>query len=125
MDITKLKNNKEYCDGSYFPENEIILTIKEDAELNIHISEKYFSDIFHFAPLTGDDWKGFTRDFHELKGAWEGKCEIDEIDEYLLDLMYYTDKLTMYEETPEVFDLVVDFLTYAKQTGQTVIVEVS
>ena len=50
--------------------------------------------------------------------------EITHIDEYLSDLIYYSDKLTKYEETPEVFDLITDFLTYAKTIGQNVIVQV-
>ncbi len=124
MDITKLKNNREYYDDSCSPENEVILTIRDNAEFNIHISQKYFNDIFHFAPLFGENWKGFTRDFHEAKGAWESKCELGDVNEYLEDLMYYTDKLTMYSETPHVFDLIAEFLRYAITTNQTVIVEV-
>ena len=129
MDITRFKNNRQYYNDSYVVATEIILSIKGTPELNLHIDEVYFDDMLAFAPMGGSDWKGFTRDFHEGKSAWEcfgdNKADISDIDEYLTDILYYTDKLTKYEETTEVFDLIVDFLTYAKQTGQTVVVEVS
>ncbi|MBQ4544614.1 MAG: hypothetical protein II996_03485 [Oscillospiraceae bacterium] len=128
MDTQRLKDNHRYYEDSGFATTEIILSLKEMPEFNIHFDEKYFGDIFAFAPACGKDWVGFTRDFHEKKGAWDflnnDRDEITHIDEYLSDLIYYSDKLTKYEETPEVFDLITDFLTYAKTIGQNVIVQV-
>ena len=47
----------------------------------------------------------------------------DNVDEYIWDMLRYKDKEFAWKETPEVFDLIIDFLTYAKQTGQTIVME--
>ena len=126
MDITKLKNNWEYYDDSYYVPDEITISIKEEPEFNIHIEEGYFHDIFHGnAPMDGKGWHGFTRDYLERVGGWENVSEIGDIDEYLNDLMKYLQAGFSYKESPNVLNLVIDFLTYAKETGQTVIVEVN
>ena len=128
MDITRLKNNYEYYSDAEI-NTEVVISLQEDEDYNIHIDEKFFGDIFMFSPAAGDVWKGFTRDYQEQVGAWDfklgNKAKLIDLDEYISDMLYYTDKLTKFEETGEVFDLILDFLTYAKQTGQTVIVEVS
>ena len=126
MDIGKLKNNWEYYDDSYYVPEEIALSIKESPEFNIHIERSYFHDIFYDnAPMDGKGWHGFTRDYLEKTGGWETISEIEDIDEYLNDLIKYLQAGFRYKESPDVLNLILDFLTYAKQTGQTVIVEVS
>jgi len=121
MDIEKFKNNEKYC--AWWPEPDIILSIKESPEFNLYIWEGYFGAIFNEAIFTDKMWVGFTRDYHEFIGAWEKATEIENIDEYIWDMLRYKNKQFEWEETPKVFDLIIEFLTYAKQSGQTVIVE--
>ena len=127
MDIGEFKNNKMYCEAD-FCEDEIILSLKENSEFNIHIWEGYIRDIFDKAALDGEMWAGFTRDFHEIKGAFSrkngNKIQIQNIEEYLADLLGYCEKEFDFEETREVFNLMVDFLRYAMMTGQTVVVQI-
>lgn len=126
MDITRLKNNSEYFDDSYFAETDVELWLKESPDFHLHIDEMYFEDIFGLNPIfDGKPWRGFTRDCNEFVGGWEDSTEMQDIDEYLTDMLRYKGREFKWEETPEVFELIVDFLTYAKQTGQTVVVEVS
>ena len=122
MDIRRLKNNREFC--AWWPEPDIILSLKESPEYNLYIWEGYIGEIFEDPIFTDKNWVGFTRDYHEGVGAWEDVTEIENVDEYIWDMLRYKDRKFDWEETPEVFNLIVDFLAYAKQTGQTVVVEV-
>lgn len=61
-DIGNLKNNYEFYEG-FEGETEIILSILEHREYNIHIWEGYIDDIFSNAPLNQNKWTGFTRDY--------------------------------------------------------------
>ena len=125
MDIGKFINNSDYYDDSYFICTEVIMQIKENPEFNLHIDDVYFRDIFCSAPIfDGKPWVGFTRDRNEIVGGWDKESEIGNIDEYISDMMRYADRTFEWEETPEVFQLIIDFLNYAKMTGQTVVVEV-
>jgi len=126
MDIGKLKNNRKYYEiGEEWAEPEVILSIKENPEFNLHIWDGYFVKIFGEPIFTDKMWVGFTRDYQEGINGWDEATEMDNIDEYIWDMLRYKGRNFLWEEIPEVFDLVIDFLTYAKQTGQTVIVEVS
>ena len=125
MDIGKLKNNEQYC--AWWPEPEVVLSLKENPEFNLHIWDGYFVAIFDRPIFTDEPWVGFTRDYQEDKGGWEKASEIENVDEYIWDMLRYKEKKydPVWEKcVPEVFNLVIDFLTYAKQTNQTVIVEV-
>lgn len=126
MDIGRLKNNEQYC--AWWPEREVVLSLKENTEFNLHIWDGYFAEIFEDAIFTGEPWVGFTRDYQEDKGGWDKATEIENIDEYIWDMLRYKDRRydSVWEKSSiyEVFDLIVDFLTYAKQTNQTVIVDV-
>ena len=78
--------------------------------------------------MVRDDWTGFTRDFHAIERTLDfGKepIAIGNLDEYLNDLYSYRDKMENYEnpESRECYKLVCDFLSYAKETGRTVLVE--
>ena len=124
MDIEKLKNNEKYC--AWWPEPDIILSIKESPEFNLYIWEGYFAEIFEKAIFTDKMWVGFTRDYQEGINGWEKATEIENIDEYIWDMLRYKDKAydpIFANIVPKVFDLIIEFLTYAKQSGQTVIVE--
>ena len=123
MDIGKFKNNEQYYDDSFVVPHEVIVRLKETPEFNLHIDEMYFSDIFGKPLFDGNPWIGFTRDYQEEVNGWDEATEMDNIDEYISDMLRYSNEEFRWEETPEVFNLILDFLTYAKQTGQTVIVE--
>ena len=124
MDIEKLKNNEKFT--AWWPEREIIISLKESPEFNLRIWNGYIVAIFNPPIFTDKDWVGFTRDYQEFTGAWDDKREIKDVDEYICDMLRYKYKKykPIWEKTvPEVFNLILDFLTYAKETGQTVIME--
>lgn len=116
MDIGNLKNNYTY----YEDEGKIVLCIEADQA--IHIWEGYFDDIYDTPTLDGNGWKGFTRDYHQFEGVYSengGSTEIDP-SEYLEDLMFYKEKTFEFEETTEVFNLIVSFLEEAIKQGVNV-----
>ena len=127
MDIGKLKNNEVYCEPD-FCDDEIILSLKEQPEFNLHIWDGYIRDLFGDPPMHGMGWKGFTRDYQEIMGAFSGKSnnciELPDLEEYLVDILQYAKKQFRFKETREVFNLIYDFLRYAMATNQTVIMEV-
>ena len=112
MDIGNLKNNYTYYEG-YEDEGKIVLCIEADQA--IHIWEGYFDDIYDTPTLDGNGWKGFTRDYHQFEGVFSEDGGITEIDpsEYLEDLLLYKEKTFEFEETTEVFNLIVSFLEEA------------
>ena len=116
MDIGNLKNNYTYYEG-YEDEGKIVLCIEADQA--IHIWEGYFDDIYDTPTLDGNGWKGFTRDYHQFEGVFSEDGGITEIDpsEYLEDLMLYKEKSFEFEETTEVFNLMVSFLEEAIKQG--------
>jgi hypothetical protein len=119
MDIGNLKNNYTYYEG-YEDEGKIVLCIEADQA--IHIWEGYFDDIYDTPTLDGNGWKGFTRDYHQFEGVFSEDGGITEIDpsEYLEDLMLYKEKSFEFEETTEVFNLMVSFLEEAIKQGVNV-----
>lgn len=119
MDIGNLKNNYTYYEG-YEDEGKIVLCIEADQA--IHIWEGYFDDIYDTPTLDGNGWKGFTRDYHQFEGVFSEDGCITEIDpsEYLEDLMLYKEKSFEFEETTEVFNLMVSFLEEAIKQGVNV-----
>ena len=119
MDIGNLKNNYTYYEG-YEDEGKIVLCIEADQA--IHIWEGYFDDIYDTPTLDGNGWKGFTRDYHQFEGVFSEDGGITEIDpsEYLEDLMLYKEKTFEFEETTEVFTLIVSFLEEAIKQGVNV-----
>ncbi len=116
MDIGNLKNNHTYYEG-YEDEGKIVLCIEADQA--VHIWEGYFDDIYDTPTLDGNGWKGFTRDYHQFEGVFSEDGGITEIDpsEYLEDLMLYKEKTFEFEETTEVFNLIVSFLEKAVKQG--------
>ena len=119
MDIGNLKNNYTYYEG-YEDEGKIVLCIEADQA--IHIWEGYFDDIYDTPALDGNGWKGFTRDYHQFEGVFSEDGGITEIDpsEYLEDLMLYKEKSFEFEETTELFNLMVSFLEEAIKQGVNV-----
>ena len=84
MDIGKIKNNHIYYDG-YEGETEIVLSINESKDLNMHVWEGYFDDIFGEPSLVGDGWRGFTRDIHQMERIFSNEefNMIVDVSEYL------------------------------------------
>ena len=123
MDIGKLKNNYEYYEG-YEGEEEIVLESVENPTLNIHIWNGYFEDIFDSPNMNGMGWHGFTRDYHQDEGAYSGERHILDLEEYKDDLLLYENKKYNYPETSEVFSLILDFLYYAIESGDSITMEV-
>lgn len=106
MDIGKINDNHTFYEG-YEGEPEIILSIPNSD--TIHIWEGYFDDIYDTPLLDGKGWNGFTRDYHQMEGIFingGGKAKINPR-EYLDDLMLYKDKNFDFEETKQVFHLIV------------------
>ncbi len=136
MDIGKFKNNERFREWEhmyeteigYIYDSEVILSLEENPDFNIHIWEAFFDDIFCNPPLNGIGWRGFTRDRNEYIGAFSkksgNKMEIQNLEEYFVDLLEHNEKEFDFEETREVFNLMVDFLRYAIATGQTVVVQI-
>lgn len=129
MDIGKLKNNNKFYEPqAYIYDDEVILSLKEAPEFNLHIWDLYFDDIFNNSLFKEREKSGFTRDFQEGKGAFSDEnqnyAELQNPEEYLADLLQYTEKEFEFKETNEVFQLIANFLRYAIATKQTVIVEV-
>lgn len=122
MDIGNLKNNYTYYDG-YEDEGKIVLSIEADQA--IHIWEGYFDDIYDTPSLDGNGWKGFTRDYHQFEGIFSEDSSVSKIDptEYLEDLMLYKEKAFDFDETMEVFNLIVSLLKKAIRENVTVIAE--
>lgn len=125
MDIGKIKNNHIYYDG-YEGETEIVLSINESKDLNMHVWEGYFDDIFGEPSLVGDGWRGFTRDIHQMERIFSNEefNMIVDVSEYLEDLITYKDKTFRYEESAEVLNMLITFFEYVKQNNFTVTVDV-
>lgn len=122
MDIGKTNDNYTFYEG-YEGESEIILIIpNEDI---IHIWEGYFDDIYDTPSLDGNGWKGFTRDYHQIEGIFADDNAETEVNatEYLEDLMLYENKIFEYDETTQVFDLMVSLFEKAIEIGSAVIVK--
>ena len=121
-----LQNNK-YFDERFWGEDAMTFTIKENPLLCLHIYNGYINSI-HDNPLTDEKgrWIGCTRDDNEFIRTYSGyPVEID-LDEYIKDLLLYRhidhEKQDV-KETQEVYDLLLSFLLFARETKQTVVVE--
>ncbi len=121
MDIGNLKNNTIFYEG-YEGEPEIVLSASENKDYNIHLWEGYFDDIFSDPSLDGNGWKGFTRDIHQMEGIFNDDITSAKIDaqEYLEDLLTYTNRNFDYDESADALALLVEFLKFAIQNNYTV-----
>ncbi len=88
-------------------------------EPSLKIWEGLIADLLENPDMSGKGWKGLTRDYHELRGIWADACEDTEIDaaEYLSDLACYVNQSFDYEETAEMLESLLKFLSYAKEQG--------
>lgn len=119
MDNGKLLNNTVFYDG-FEDEPEIELYIEDAPEYNIHIWDGYFHDIFGEPALDGKGWNGFTRDMNQCERTYEEKNVTIDTSEYLTDLYIYRDNTFEYDDTRKCYDLLCEFLEYAKENGKTV-----
>lgn len=103
----------------------IILSVPDTDFPTLHLWDGYFFDIFRDPPLDGPDWKGFTRDFHQCERAFEGHEQtlIPDPKEYLDDILQYHDIRFRFEETIEVYRLIVKLLTYAIENGKAIMID--
>ncbi len=124
MDTGNLKNNFAFYEG-FEGEPEIVLTIAEDEDYNIHMWDGYFNDIFGNPVLDGNGWKGFTRDVNQMEGIFSDDDERATIDvpEYLEDSISYTGKSFRYDETSAALELLIAFFENAVKNNLTVMAE--
>lgn len=122
MDIGNLKSDYTYYNG-YEGEGEIIIRLEMEEE--VHIWEGYFEDIYDIPSLTGNGWKGFTRDYNQLEGIFSEEDIIMGInpEEYLEDLMLYKDKQFEFAETIDVFKLIKSLLEKSIKENKIIKVE--
>ena len=94
---------------------------------NYHIWESYFTDIFSHPPLHGMGWHGFTRDWQQDEGVFEGLLYahdayiITNPKEYLDDMLQYKGKKFFADEVYEVYDLVEKMLRHAVENGVNIV----
>ena len=75
-------NNEKFYDERFYGEGELVLSLKEHPEYNIHIWRGYIRDIIRELKAAGDSWAGFTRDYNEMVRTFCGDTvEIEDISE--------------------------------------------
>ena len=88
-----------------------------------------FQQYFWRTGSSGKGWSGFTRDWQQLERTFcfeNTKPEpIADLEEYLNDLYTYKTRMEHYEypDSRKVYQLICDFLEYARENGMTVTVE--
>ncbi|MCC8014546.1 MAG: hypothetical protein LIO87_05070 [Eubacterium sp.] len=125
MDTGKFKNNIKFYNG-YEDEPEITLEIIENPQYNIHIWDGNFTFIFGNPNLDGNGWKGFTRDYNQMENVFGGDDEylLNDIKEYLDDLLAYSNKTFENRETKECYKLICDFLEFALKNGYHILIRI-
>lgn len=124
MDIGKLKGNTKFYDG-FEEDNEVVLSYVDNPTFNIHIYEGFFYDFFGEPSLDGKGWNGFTRDYNQMERAFGGgEYVISDVKEYLNDLLSYSEKKYEYEAVAECYVLLRDFLIYALESNNRILVQV-
>lgn len=114
MDTGKIIDNYTYYEG-FEDEPEIIFKAEDENIQVLHIWDGYLDDMLREPNLDGKGWSGFTRDYHQLEGAFgdDNEMLITEIDEYLQDLKLYANRHFDYDETKAVYDLLCSWLETA------------
>lgn len=109
MDI--LKNNNQYY-KEFEGEPEIIFQIKEQTDLNIHVWDGYIDDIMYNQPKTEEDYKyGLSHDWNCCEGPYDNKVDIDS-NLYYEDLQRFKNVNFEYDETKDVYELLLKFFEY-------------
>ena len=113
MDTGRLKGNTEFYDG-FEGEGVITLSIDGRPEYYIEIWDGYMDGFFCNPPLDGKGWNGFTRDYNQCEGAFEGgDFLITNVKEYLDDMQVTAPKEYEDEASAKCYALLLDFLTFA------------
>lgn len=86
MDIGKLNIKYDFTEG-YEDEPYLVFNMKNSSEPTLKIWEGLVADLLDNPDMSGNGWKGLTRDYHELKGIWaDGNKEVEvDVTEYLND----------------------------------------
>ena len=124
MDIGLLHNNHMYYDG-FEGEEEVEITLVNDQSININFWVGYLDDILSDPDLTGKGWTGFTRDYHQLEGAFSSDSNLEhhyDPTEYLHDISQYQDADFAEEESYHVLRLIITILEYAVSIGSKVFI---
>ena len=118
MDIS---NNYMFYKG-YEGEQEIIFQFVDDNNMSIHIWGGYIDDIMNNQPGTDDDYKkGLSYDWNTLEGPYsDNNKEIINIDDYYNDLLRLKDVQFKYEESKEVYNLLLLFLNKAMENNKKI-----
>lgn len=121
MDTGKLRIRSNFIEG-YGDEPYLHIELVGNIEDSMDIWEGLFSDLLSNPNMSGKGWKGFTRDYHELKGVWNGEndCVSLNIPECIEDLNYYKGHSFSYEETADLLDNLLLFMEYAHKNGYKV-----
>lgn len=116
MNIGKTDNYKFY--QGYEDEPEIEFSTNNSNMETLHIWDGFFDDIFR-NPSLGEEWTGFTRDYHQCEDAFDdtGETIIKNLQEYIDDLKNYENRTFDYEETREVYELICSWLEKAKKNN--------
>lgn len=125
MDIGNLKENNKYYEG-FEDEDEMIFTIEDVNDIDLHIWRGYFEEIFFDYDSKKRIKKGFTKDCHLCTGAFDfvNNVRIDKVDEYLEDLLTYKDKGIKDVNTKECLLLIIELFEYAKSQNKAVLINI-
>ncbi len=122
--IERFINNSKFYAKRHYGGGELVLLLKEYPQYNLHIWVGYIDDVTEELKTKEGRWIGFTRDCAEYVRTFAGdEIEIENLDEYINDLLLYKDSQFEDEEDFEVYELILDFLTFAKENNLTVLAE--
>lgn len=122
--ISETLNNAGFFDG-FETQNEIILSLVEKPEFNLHIYEGYFYKIFGLPVLDSKEWNGFTRDYNKRERVFgDDKYIITDIKEYLDDMLIYSGKDFKNEKVDECYHLLYNFLKFAMENNYRILVQI-
>ena len=123
MNTDQLRNNHKFYNG-FEDEDEIVLSLEKKPEISIHVWSGYLDDILREPTFDGPGWKGLTRDYHQLKGAFGTESVILVYpEEYLADLQQYKERIFTERETEEVLQLLISFFERAVEERTQVIIQ--
>ena len=123
MNTDQLRNNHKFYNG-FEDEDEIVLSLEKKPEISIHVWSGYLDDILRKPTFDGPGWKGLTKDYHQLKGAFGTDSAIlVHPEEYLADLQQYKERIFTERETEEVLQLLISFFERAVEERTQVIIQ--
>lgn len=126
MDIGRLHDNHEYYDG-FEGEEEIMISLVYDPSVGVRFWNGYLFDILQKPDLSGKGWKGFTRDYHQMEGAFSLEPDNHECydpEEYLEDISQYSETRFEFEDSENVLQLIIGLLEYAVSVGSKIKIRV-